>query len=70
MIETPNQPIETKKCSKKSMFNILKMKRSQKFVLGLLDKICKFDPKSKKIIETTNQNENFPKKKLFSTLKM
>jgi hypothetical protein len=37
------------------------------------DKICKFDPKSKKnyrITKSTNQNEHFPKKSIFSTLKV
>jgi hypothetical protein len=32
MIETPNQPIETKNFLKKSMFSTSKVNRSQKFV--------------------------------------
>jgi hypothetical protein len=35
------------------------------------DGICGFDPKKKyRNIKSTNQNENFPKKSMFSTLKV
>jgi hypothetical protein len=46
VIETPNQPIEIKKISNKSMFNTSKVKRSQKFVWGLPDGVCRLNPKS------------------------
>jgi hypothetical protein len=35
VIETPNQPVEIKKISNKSMFSTSKVKRRQKFVWGL-----------------------------------
>jgi hypothetical protein len=39
MIETPNQPIKTKNLSYKTMFRILKVSRSPKFVSELNDKV-------------------------------
>jgi hypothetical protein len=68
-METPecHQKYQDKYFSKKkSMFSTLKKKRSQKFVWGLPDGICRIDPKIlKKLlkhIKSTNQNEYFPKK--------
>jgi hypothetical protein len=53
MIETAtNQPIEIKIISNKRMFSTSKVKRSQKFVLGLPDGVCRLNPKSLKIIGT------------------
>jgi hypothetical protein len=46
VVEIPNQPIEIKKISNKSMFSTSKVKRGQKFVWGLLDGICGLNPKS------------------------
>jgi hypothetical protein len=46
VIETPNQPIEIKKISNKSMFSTSKVKRRLKFVWGLPDGICRLNPKS------------------------
>jgi hypothetical protein len=46
VIETPNQPIEIKKISNKSMFSTSKVKRRQKFVWGLPDRVCRLNPKS------------------------
>jgi hypothetical protein len=46
VIETPNSPIEIKKISNKSMFSTSKVKRRQKFVWGLPDKVCRLNPKS------------------------
>jgi hypothetical protein len=46
VIETPNQPIEIKKISYKSMFSTSKVKRRQKFVWGLRDGVCRLNPKS------------------------
>jgi hypothetical protein len=39
MIETPNHPIKMKKFPKKTMFRILKLERSQKYVWELTDRI-------------------------------
>jgi hypothetical protein len=50
MAGIPNQQMSTK-----TMLSTLKVERSSKFILGQPDKICRFDPKSKKIIETPNQ---------------
>jgi hypothetical protein len=44
-INQPNQPIEIKKISNKSMFGTSKVKRRQKFVWGLPDGVCKLNPK-------------------------
>jgi hypothetical protein len=47
------------------MFSTLKAKTSSKFVWQP-DEICRLDPKSNKYYrntKSTNQNENFPKKK-------
>jgi hypothetical protein len=60
-----------KKLLKTSMFSTL-MKRSQKFVWRLPDKICRLDLKSKKNhenIKSTNQKANFPYKSKIRTLK-
>jgi hypothetical protein len=46
VIETPNQPIEIKKISNKSMFIPSKVKRRPKFVWGLRDGVCRLNPKS------------------------
>jgi hypothetical protein len=46
IIETPNQPIEIKKISNKSIFSTSKVKIRQKFVWGLLDGVCRLKPKS------------------------
>jgi hypothetical protein len=46
VIETPNQPIEIKKISNKSMFSTSKVKRRQKIVWGLPYEICRLNPKS------------------------
>jgi hypothetical protein len=46
IIETPNQPIEIKKISNKSMFSTSKEKRRQEFVPGLPDRVCKPNLKS------------------------
>jgi hypothetical protein len=46
VLETPNQPIEIKKISNKCMFSTSKVKRKQKFVWGLPDRICRLNPKS------------------------
>jgi hypothetical protein len=46
VIETPNQPIEIKKISNKSMFSISKVKRRQKIVWRLPDGVCRLNPKS------------------------
>jgi hypothetical protein len=45
-IETPNQPIEIKKISSKSMFSTSKVTRRQKFAWGLPDGVCRLNPKS------------------------
>jgi hypothetical protein len=68
IIETPNQPIETKKISNKRMFSTSKVKRSQKRVWGLPEGICRLELKSLKYywnIKSTNQTENFSQKKLY-----
>jgi hypothetical protein len=44
--ETPNQPIEIKIISNKSMFSTSKVKRRQKFVWGLPDGVWRLNPKS------------------------
>jgi hypothetical protein len=46
VIETPNQPIEIKKNSNKSMFSTSKVKRKPKFVRRLPDGVCRLNPKS------------------------
>jgi hypothetical protein len=46
IIKTPNQPIEKKKISNKSMFNTSKVRRRQKFKRGLHDGVCRLDLKS------------------------
>jgi hypothetical protein len=46
VIETPNQPIEIKKISNKSMFSSSKVKRRQKLVWGLPDGVCRLNSKS------------------------
>jgi hypothetical protein len=46
IIETPNQPIEIKKISYKSMFSTSKVKRRQKFVLEQPNGICRLNSKS------------------------
>jgi cellulose biosynthesis protein BcsQ len=46
VIETQNQPIEIKKISNKSMFSTSKVKRRQKFVWKLPDRVCRLNPKS------------------------
>jgi hypothetical protein len=46
VIKTPNQPIEIKKISNKSMFSTSKVKRRQKFVWRLPDAVCRLKPKS------------------------
>jgi hypothetical protein len=64
IIEIPNQTIETKQISNKSMFSTSEVKRSQKFVWGLPDGICRLNPKSQKnypCTKSTNRNENFAK---------
>jgi hypothetical protein len=42
-IETPNQPIETRNFSKKSMFSTSKLERSQKILCGLRNELCILD---------------------------
>jgi hypothetical protein len=47
VIETPNQPIEIKKISNKSMLSTSKVKRRQKFVWGHgPDRVCRLNPRS------------------------
>jgi hypothetical protein len=47
---------------KKTMFRTLKVLKSRKFVWEVPDGICRLNPKSSIMIETPNQNKNFPKK--------
>jgi hypothetical protein len=54
------------------MFSSSKVKRRQKFVWGLPDRVCRLNPKSKKKYQntkSTNQNKKFPKKNYVSYLK-
>jgi hypothetical protein len=72
-IEIPNQPIEIKKNSNKSIFSTSKVKRRQKFVWGLPDRVCRLNLKSLKNYQntkSTNQDEKFSKKSMFNTLKV
>jgi hypothetical protein len=46
VIETPNQPIEIKKISNKSILSTAKVKRRQKFIWRLPDGVCRLNPKS------------------------
>jgi hypothetical protein len=46
IIETPNQPIEIKKISNKSMFITLKVKGRQKFIWKITEGVCRFNTKS------------------------
>jgi transposase len=65
VIKTPNQPIEIKKISNKSMLSTSKVKRRQKFIWGLPDGVCRLNPKSLKNYQntkSTNQDEHFFKK--------
>jgi hypothetical protein len=67
---TPNLTIKTKNFYKKNCVSFLK---SGKRPNTCPDVICSPDPKSQKKcrnIKSTNQNENFPKKGMFSTLKL
>jgi hypothetical protein len=72
-IETQNQPIETKKILKKSMFCTLREERSQIFVWRLPDGIFWLESISLnkyRNTKSTNQNKNYPKKRMFSTSKV
>jgi hypothetical protein len=62
-----------RKFSQKGMLSTLKKQRSRKFVWELPDGICRLNPKSYKNdrnTKSTNQNNNFPKKSMFSALKV
>jgi hypothetical protein len=66
MLETLYQPIQMKIFPKKSIFSTLKVLRSQKFLWGLPDRVCRLNPKSEKNYQdiiSTNPNESFLKKK-------
>jgi hypothetical protein len=45
MIETPNQPIEFKKISNKSLFSTFKTVKEPKICMRLLDGNCRLNPK-------------------------
>jgi hypothetical protein len=61
-----------KKFSNKSLFSTSKVKRRQKFIWGLPDGVYRLNLKSYKNYQntkSTNQDENFSKKSMLSTLK-
>jgi hypothetical protein len=53
--KNPKSTNQNQKLLKKTVFRTLKVEKSQKFVWGLPDEICRLDQKFKKIIETSNQ---------------
>jgi hypothetical protein len=57
IIGTPNLLIKTKKVLKKSMFSTSNVYRSQKFVWGLPNGICRLDSKSLKKISEHQINQ-------------
>jgi hypothetical protein len=71
IIETPNQLIETKEISNKSVFSTSKVKRSQKLVWSYPTEFAGSPQNTIKIQNTksTNQDEIFFKKSMFSALK-
>jgi hypothetical protein len=65
IVGTSNQPIRIKNFPKKSIFSILKKKRSQKFVWGLPNGIYRPIQNPEKMIGTPNlpnKMKMFPKK--------
>jgi hypothetical protein len=68
IIETPNQLLRTNIFPKKVCL-VPKKKRNRTFLWELPDGICRLHPKPKKNnrnIKSTNQNELFPKRSMFS----
>jgi hypothetical protein len=71
--KTPNQTIEIKKISNKSMFSTLIKKRRQKFKWGYPTEFAGSTQNPKKIIGTPNlpiKTKKFSKKTMFRTLKV
>jgi hypothetical protein len=65
--------METPKGHQNRLFSTSKVKRSQKFYKGYPTKFAGSTQDLKKYcrnIKSTNQNEKFPKKSMFSTLKV
>jgi hypothetical protein len=66
-IGTPNLSIKTKNFEKKTVFRTLKVERGQKYDRTEFAGLTQNPKKNYENIKSTNQNEIFPKKSMFST---
>jgi hypothetical protein len=67
IIGTPNLSIKTKNFEKKTVFRTLKVERGQKYARTEFAGSTQNPKKKYENIKSTNQNEIFPKKSMFST---